>query len=84
MKFKSNPVCCLVMENVSFFNPHLHKNMFREIQTHFENPKLFFKKMVGLPFNNFEKIQIFRYLDIKKISFKDDSMIFLVFSEVFW
>ena len=78
MKFKSNPVCCLVMENVSFLILLSTKNMLGK------NHKCF-SKNGGYTFQSFRKFPNFQILRYQKIiCFKDDSMIFLVFFEVFW
>ena len=71
MKFISKLLSCLVMENVAFFNPHLHKTYFSNIYIYififticsknmfFENPKKI-KQKVGLPF---KKTKIFKLSD---------------------
>ena len=61
MKFISKLLWCLVMKNIAFFNPHLHKNILRNIYSKYcpkniEQPKTVFKKMVGLPFKKIENI----------------------------
>ena len=45
MKFISKSGCCLVMENVAFFNPHLHKIILK-IYTQKIYTTIFSKKMV--------------------------------------
>ena len=55
MKFKSNPVCCLVMEIVSFFNPHLHKNI---VKNDFDKHHKDFQINGGHAFRKFRKIEL--------------------------
>ena len=59
MKFKSNPVCCLVMENVSFFNPHLHKKCFWVIPNIFWKFKIIFQNKWWVHLSNNSKISKF-------------------------
>ena len=64
MKFKSNPVCCLVMENVSFFNPHLHKKIY-----FWEISKNILKKNGGYAFQKIRKFLNFQILRYRKNMF---------------
>ena len=70
MKFISKSMCCLVMENVAFFVPHLRKNIFQIYIQHIfqKNKNISRKEMVGLPFTKTETFE-FSDTQISKIIF---------------
>ena len=82
MKFISKSVCCLVMENVAFVNPHLRKIIF----------KIYIQKIQEKSWNHFYNIlfSISKYLKIWKFSnfWKANPPLFrkliLNFQNMFW
>ena len=71
MKFKSKLGCCLVMENVAFFNPHLRKIWGKIQKCCSKKWWVYLSQISKIP--NFSDTQI----STNNI-FKDDSIFFLI------
>ena len=94
MKFISNLFSILLMEMLSFSDPHLHKIILK-IYTQSLFVKYMFQKniftnthvsknMVDVPFEHFGNMRNSRFSEMKNNIFNDDSMMFLVFFEIRW